>query len=72
MSQPEKPPRATSMSVDDGSDDHVTGSDAGTVREERDHRGRPRDSGGHDDEGMTEAAARELDREDDDEPTRSE
>lgn len=60
------------MSIDDGSDDHVTGGDAGTVRDELDHQGRPRETGGHDDAGMTDAAARELDREDDDEPTRSE
>jgi hypothetical protein len=72
MSQPENAPRATSMSIDDGSDDKLGGTDAGTVREDRDHEGNPRNRGKQNDAGMTDAAARELDRENDDEPTRSE
>jgi hypothetical protein len=72
MSQPEKTPRATTTSIDDGTDDHVTGSDAGTAREERDHAGNPRSAGTPSDAGATDHAARELDDENDDEPTRSE
>lgn len=72
MTQPEKPPRTTTTSIDDGSDDEVTGTDAGTVRDERDHAGNPRTAGIPSDAGATEAAARELDRENEDEPTRSE
>ena len=72
MSQPEKTPRATSMSIDDGTDDKVTGTDSGTVRDDRDHEGNPRTPVEQTDAGMTDAAARELDRENEDEPTRSE
>lgn len=72
MTQPEKAPRTTTTSIDDGSDDHVTGSGAGTVRDELDHAGNPRPSGTPSDAGATEAAAREMDRENEDEPTRSE
>lgn len=60
---------------DDGSDvgtDELTSGGVGTVRDHRDHAGNPRDSGHTDDAGATESAARELDAEDDDEPTRSE
>ncbi len=60
------------MSIDDGSDDQITGTGAGTARGERDHEGRPRNPGDQNDAGMTDAAARELDRENEDEPTRSE
>ncbi len=72
MTQPEKTPRATSTSIDDGSDDRVTGSDAGTVRDELDHDGARRPAVDHDDAGQTEAAAREVAQDDEDEPTRSE
>ena len=67
MSRPREP--------DDGSDvgtDELTSGGAGTVRDERDHVGNPRTAGGTDDAGATESAARELDHEDEDEPTRSE
>jgi hypothetical protein len=55
--------------------DEVTGSDAGTIRDERDKEGRPRPSGASrtaDDAGATDRAAAELDAENEDEPTRSE
>ena len=60
---------------DDGSDigtDELTSGGAGTVRDELDHAGEPRTSGHTDDAGATTAAARELDDENEDEPTRSE
>ncbi|MEU6696754.1 hypothetical protein [Pseudonocardia sp. NPDC046786] len=44
---------------------------AGTARD-RDHAGNPRSAAGTDDAGATEAAARELAEENEDEPTRSE
>lgn len=52
--------------------DELTSDGAGTVRDDRDHAGNPRPSGSTDDAGATEAAARELDAENEDEPTRSE
>ena len=72
MSEPEKTPRTTSTSIDDGSDDQVTGSGAGTVRDEVDHEGNPRSAVEPNDAGQTAAAAREVDTENEDEPTRSE
>ncbi|TCK20798.1 hypothetical protein [Pseudonocardia endophytica] len=72
MSQPDNAPRTTTTSIDDGSDDDVTGTDAGTVREDVDHEGNLRQGGAQSDAGLTAAAARELDRETEDEPTRSE
>lgn len=57
--------------VDVGTDE-LTSDGAGTVREDRDHAGNPRTAGSPDDAGVTASAARELDAEHDDEPTRSE
>ena len=57
---------------DIGTDELTSGGGAGTVRDDRDHAGNPRPAGSTDDAGATEAAARELDAENDDEPTRSE
>ncbi|MEV1294713.1 hypothetical protein [Pseudonocardia sp. NPDC049635] len=60
---------------DDGTDvgtDELTSGGTGTVREERDHDGGTRTRTGTDDSGVTEAAARELAAENEDEPTRSE
>ncbi|MBC3193557.1 hypothetical protein H7X46_21085 [Pseudonocardia sp. C8] len=60
---------------DDGSDvgtGELTAGGTGTVRDEQDHAGRPRPAAGTDDAGATEAAARELDAENEDEPTRTE
>lgn len=72
MPQRDDTPRTTTTSVDDGSDDHVTGSDAGTVRDRLDHDGHPRTADRSTDAGMTDRAAREVAGEHDDEPTRSE
>lgn len=60
---------------DDGTDvgtDELTSAEAGTVRDQLDRGGHPRPDRHTDDAGATGAAARELDAEDDDEPTRSE
>jgi hypothetical protein len=57
---------------DEGGDHAVTGPDAGTVRGTRDHAGRPREGRAPHDGDATEAAARELDAENESEPTRSE
>ncbi|SFO33233.1 hypothetical protein SAMN05216207_104516 [Pseudonocardia ammonioxydans] len=64
-------PREPDGGVDVGTDELTSGG-AGTVRDDRDHAGNPRPAGSTDDSGATTAAARELDAEDDDEPTRSE
>lgn len=72
MPQPEDTPRTTTTSIDDGSDDRVTGDTAGTVRDELDHEGNPRTSAIPSDAGATAAAAHEVHADNEDEPTRSE
>lgn len=60
---------------DDGTDvgtDEVTAGGTGTIRDRLDHTGGTRPAGHTDDTGATEAAAHELDAENEDEPTRSE
>ncbi|MEU7818595.1 hypothetical protein [Pseudonocardia sp. NPDC049154] len=57
---------------DEGADSALTGGGAGTARGDYDHEGNPRTTSDRNDSGATDAAARELDREDESEPTRSE
>lgn len=56
----------------EGADHALTGSAAGTARGRYDHQGRPRDTDAPSDTGATDTAARELDDENESEPTRSE
>lgn len=79
MTTPDAHPREpTSSGPDDGTDvgtGEVTGAGAGTVRDDRGKDGSPRPSGSptsSGDAGATDRAAREMDADDEDEPTRSE
>ncbi|MFC5947642.1 hypothetical protein ACFQH9_05065 [Pseudonocardia lutea] len=58
---------------DEGPEPSLTGGGgAGTARGDYDHEGNPRTGSDRNDAGATDDAARELDREDESEPTRSE
>lgn len=70
-----RPDREPAREPDDGTDvgtGEVTSGGAGSVRDELDHSGNPRPGGTTDDAGATGAAAREVETENEDEPTRSE
>ncbi|MCF7553523.1 hypothetical protein [Pseudonocardia sp. WMMC193] len=56
----------------EGDDHALTGAGGGTARDRYDHEGGTRDSAVPSDAGATDAAARELDAENESEPTRSE
>ncbi|MDN5920148.1 MAG: hypothetical protein L0I76_34455 [Pseudonocardia sp.] len=72
------PGERPSSGPDDGTDvgtGEVTGAGAGTARDDRGKDGSPRRSGpstSSGDSGATDRAAREMDADDEDEPTRSE
>ncbi|MFP5020155.1 hypothetical protein [Pseudonocardia phyllosphaerae] len=66
------PDGGTEVGTDELTGGSGAASGADTVRESLDHAGNPRPGGTTNDAGATTAAARELDTEDDDEPTRSE
>ncbi|WP_433503887.1 hypothetical protein ACQP04_30025 [Pseudonocardia halophobica] len=57
---------------DEGAESSLTGGGAGTARGDYDHEGNPRTTSDRNDSGATDDAARELDRENESEPTRSE